>query len=401
MKIVQINACSYGSTGKIMLQLAKLAEDNDYESYVCFPDSRSNRKIDVNFKTIIIGSILSRNVHMFISRFTGFNGLFSNLSTFLFIKKLKKIHPDIIHLHNIHNWFINIPMLFNYIKTNNVRVVWTLHDCWAFTGQCPYFTIAKCDKWKNGCFDCKQIHLYPSSKIDQTRLIWNLKKKWFSNVANMTIVTPSQWLGNLVKQSYLKDYNLKVINNGIDLSTFKPIESNFKKKYNIKEYQTILLGVSFCWDFRKGLDVFVDLAKKIDDNFVIVLVGTDNEIDKTLPNNVISIHRTNNQKELAMIYTAADFFINPTREENYPTVNMESIACGTPVITFNTGGSPEIIDSTCGLVLKRNDVDCLYEEIIRLSSNNPYSIEKCIEKAKQFDKESRLKEYLKLYEEKN
>ena len=214
----------------------------------------------------------------------------------------------------------------------------------------------------------------------------------------MTIVTPSEWLAGLVKESYLKDYPVKVINNGIDLNVFKPTESDFRKKYAL-ENKYIVLGVAFGWGRRKGLDVFIELEKRFDkEKYKVVLVGTDDNVDKLLPENIISIHRTQNQTELAKIYSAADVFANPTREENYPTVNMESVACGTPVVTFNTGGSPEMLDETCGAAVAKNDIDAMYNEIIRICEAKPYSLEACIKKAKGFDKNEKFGEYIRLYE---
>ena len=214
----------------------------------------------------------------------------------------------------------------------------------------------------------------------------------------MTIVTPSEWLASLVKESYLKDYPVKVINNGIDLNIFKPTESDFIKKYAL-ENKYIVLGVAFGWGRRKGLDVFIELAKRLDEEkYKIVLAGTDDNVDKLLPDNIISIHRTQNQTELAEIYTAADVFANPTREENYPTVNMEALACGTPVVTFNTGGSPEMLDETCGAAVAKDDNDAMYNEIIRICEKKPYSMEACIKKAKGFDKNEKFGEYIRLYE---
>jgi glycosyltransferase involved in cell wall biosynthesis len=224
------------------------------------------------------------------------------------------------------------------------------------------------------------------------------KKKLFSGL-NMTIITPSQWLADLVKQSFLKNYPVRVIHNGIDLSVFKPTPSDFRKRYGIALEKKILLGVAFGWGARKGLDVFIDLAKRLDDKYYqIVLVGTDDNVDKQLPDSIISIHRTQNQAELAEIYTAADLFVNPTREENYPTVNMESLACGTPVLTFRTGGSPECIDEYCGAVVDCDDVDAMEREIIRICSDAPYSKEDCLKRAASFDHHKRFEEYIQLYE---
>lgn len=397
MKTVLINSCNFGSTGNIMLEIAETAENGGYTAAVCYPQSRDNSRKQKE-KDFIIGTRFSRNIHLMLAEITGLNGCFSYCSTLKLLKKLDKFKPDIIHLHNLHNCYINLPMLFKYIKKHNIKTVWTLHDCWSFTGHCPHFDMIGCDKWKTGCYSCPQYKEYPKSLFDNSKYMYRLKKKWFTGIKDMTIVTPSEWLAGLVKESYLKDYPVKVINNGIDLNVFKPTESDFREKYAL-ENKYIVLGVAFGWGRRKGLDVFVELARRLDkEKYKVVLVGTDDNIDKLLPDNIISIHRTQNQTELAEIYTAADVFANPTREENYPTVNMEALACGTPVVTFNTGGSPEMFDETCGAAVAKDDNDAMYNEIIRICEAKPYSMEACIKKAKGFDKNEKFGEYIRLYE---
>lgn len=292
---------------------------------------------------------------------------------------------------------MNLPLFFKYIKKAQIPIVWTLHDCWAFTGQCPHFTVANCDKWKTGCHDCPFPHdEYPQARVDRSELMWRIKKKWFTGVKNMTIVTPSQWLADLVNQSYLGEYPVQVINNGIDLSVFTPTSSNFRDRYGIGD-KYIVLGVSLGWGDKKGLDVFAELSKRLPESYQIVLVGTNGDTDSVLPDNIISIHSTNNQQELAEIYTASDVFANPTREENYPTVNMEALACGTPVVTFNTGGSPEIIDESCGIVVDCNDIDAMECAIKNVCENKLFSEAACLKHAEDFDSNVRFQEYIDLY----
>jgi glycosyltransferase involved in cell wall biosynthesis len=392
MRILEINTVNFGSTGHIMLRIADLARSEGHEAVCCFY-ARRNKPADAN--TIYIGNKITHNLHKKFSKYTGYNGRLSVISTWNFLRKVKKFNPDIIHLHNLHDRFINVPMLFKFIKKNNIKVIWTLHDCWSFTGQCVHFTIAGCDKWKTGCHDCPQIHVYPASNVDRTKKMWELKKKWFTGVNDMTIVTPSVWLSELVKESYLKDYPVKVINNGIDLGVFKPTESDFRAKNGL-DGKFIILGAASIWEQRKGIDVFIELAKRLDDRFKIVLVGTNDEDDKILPDNILSIHRTSDQKELAEIYTAADLFFNPTREENYPTVNMESIACGTPVMTFKTGGSPEIIDDKTGVVVD-DDIDAVEQKIISIYETGPFDPEDLAQRAKSFSADDKFAQYLRLF----
>ncbi len=394
--IVSINLGNFGSTGTIMHEISKLAEEYGYIAYEAFPDNKTNKPL--HDKDIRICSRFTKKISEHLGILTGFNGCFSYFSTMRFIAKLKKIQPDIIHLHNLHGGYIHLPSLFRYLKSNKVSVFWTLHDCWSFTGHCAHFDMVGCERWKNGCDKCPQLAEYPKSQVDRTRVMYHLKKKWFTGVDKMTLVTPSSWLADLVRQSFLNEYSIKVINNGIDLNVFKPATSDFRKKYHCED-KFILLGVAFGWGkYSKGLDVFIELDRVLDKRFQIVLIGTDTFVDKTLPDTIISIHKTHNQSELAKIYSAADLFINPTREENYPTVNMEAIACGTPVLTFQTGGSPEILDDTCGSVIPKDDFEALVCEIKRIQEVRPYSIDDCINGATRFEKQQKYKEYITLYE---
>ncbi len=395
MKIVSINLGNFGSTGLIMKSVSEMAQKSGHKVMIAYPETSKN--LPVGEKDTIICSNFERRVNEKLAYETGYRGIHGWFSTRRFLKKLDRYSPDVIHLHNLHNNYINLELLFKYIKKHNIRTIWTLHDCWAFTGQCPHFTMVKCDKWITGCYDCPSYHEYPRSKIDRTKEMWELKKKWFTGVQNMTIVTPSQWLADLVRESFLAEYPVKVIHNGIDLSVFKPTENDFREKYGLQK-KKIILGVSFDWGVKKGLDVFVELAARLDhEKYQIVLVGTDGNIDKQLPENIISIHRTQNQKELAEIYSAADLFVNPTREEVLGLVNIEANACGTPVITFRSGGSPECIDETSGMTVPCDDVDALYEKIESICCSKQFSEEQCRTRAKNFDAESTYQEYMVVY----
>ena len=390
MKIVEINATPYGSTGKIMRQISKIAESNGNEVFL-FTKKWRNSNIKMN-NHFYIGNYLENIIARIFCPVFGIEGKFTYFSTKLLIKRLKKINPDVIHLHNIHGWYLNFGILFNYIKKSNCKVIWTLHDCWSFTGHCPNFETINCYKWKEGCFNCRQLDCYPNVKIDNTKKMWIKKKEWFTGVKNLIIVTPSIWLSRLVKKSYLLDYPTRVINNGIDLNVFKPNNNGY-----FKINKRILLGVAFSWGYKKGLDIMLSLSKIIDnDIYQIVLVGTNDNIDKMLPSSIISIHRTNSQKELAEIYSSAYVLINPTREDNYPTVNMESIACGTPVITFNTGGSPEMLTAKTGIVTKEKTAQSILEELDNVEKINR---EDCVEAAKRFDMNEKFNEYMQLYKE--
>lgn len=390
MKVVQINTtCGIGSTGKICVGISQLMTAQNTENHILCSTT------DGYPLGIPCSDGRYRKLQALQSRLLGNYGFNSKAAARRMIAELERIRPDIVHLHNIHGHDCDLELLFSWFRRRKTKLVWTFHDCWAFTAYCPHFTMMKCDQWKTQCTQCVQRRSY-SWFFDKSRALYEKKKALFTGL-DLTIVTPSQWLADLVKQSFLKDCPVQVIPNGIDLKVFRPVQSDFRGKYGL-DNQKIVLGVSFGWDARKGLDVFTALSKRLPEDYRVVLVGADDDVDKRLPENILSIHRTRNQQELAEIYSAADVFVNPTREENYPTVNMEALACGTPVLTFRTGGSPEMLDETCGSVVSCDDVDALTGEIIRICGSRPYSQGACLKKACEFDQNERFKEYLKLYE---
>ena len=398
MRIVQINGGVFGSTGRIMFGIADALKNAGHEALCFSPVTTTNKDREPDHEYTKIGGFRSRQLNVLCETVTGLHGSFSEFATANLLRKIEEFAPDLIHLHTIHGSYINLPMLFRYIKKNHIKTVWTLHDCWAFTGGCPYFDIQDCDKWKTGCHHCPIYREYPKCIYDNTAAMYRKKKELFSGVGDMRLVTPSKWLKNHVEQSFLRQYPVRVINNGIDLSEFRPTESDFRRRFGC-ENKTVLLGVAFGWGERKGLDVFVRLAEELPDDYRIVLVGTDDAVEKKLPSDIIPIRRTQNQNELAQIYSSADIFVNPTREEALGMVNVEALACGTPVLTFDTGGSPEIIDDTCGAVVPKNDIQALADEIRRIAGERPYTESACLQRAAQFDEKRRFGEYVALYEE--
>lgn len=396
MNIAFINAVPYGSTGKIVFSLADALQKEGHRTLCTagFTWVKAKRK-----DFFLTSGIAEKTLHTFLARRTGKIGTYSVHATKRLLRRLDTFKPDLIHLHNLHGWFINLPMLFDYIKKKNLPVVWTLHDCWAFTGHCPHFDACGCDKWRTHCQECPQHHLYPASHKDASFEMFDKKREWFCNVKNLTVVTPSKWLAGLVSQSFLKEYEVRVIPNGIDLSVFHPTENEFSRQLLSPNKYTVL-GVSYAWDDKKGLDVFCRLAERLKDSYRILLVGTDEAVEKTLPSGIVPIRRTQSAQDLAALYTMADVFVNPTREDNYPTVNMEAIACGTPVVTFQTGGSPEIPDATSGIAVKKNDVDALEAAVRSVCENAPFFREDCLKRAKDFDRTRFLQDSLMLYREK-
>lgn len=391
MKIVQINAtCGVGSTGKICVGISETLEKNSVENYILYSVKDSTYPYGLRY-----GNEVYRKCQALKSRVFGNYGFNSRSATKKLIGELERLQPDIIHLHNLHSHDCDLEMLLSYIKSKHIKLIWTFHDCWAFTGYCTHFTMANCEKWKQECRNCDQWRQFSWFR-DRSWYLYD-KKKWAMQGLDLTIVTPSNWLAELVKQSFLKDYPVKVIHNGIDLSVFRPTPSDFREKYGIGS-KYIVLGVAFGWGERKGLDVFVELAKRLDpENYQIVLVGTDDRVDRQLPKQILSIHRTQNQRELAEIYTAADVFANPTREEVLGLVNLEALACGTPGVTYRTGGSPECYDETCGIAVSCDDMDVLEQEILRICETRPYTAQTCQRRAEGFDQNVKYQEYIALY----
>lgn len=337
-RILFINSVCNGSTGTICKNLYKAAQEAGHTCCIAYGRGDAPE----GFNTIKIGNQLDTYLHVLKARLFDASGFGSKKATKSFIKQIEKFKPDVIHLHNIHGYHVNIEILFNYLKQHpEIKKIWTLHDCWSFTGHCAYYTYAKCEKWQTGCNgNCPNKKEYPQTILSNIKSNFNKKREIFSGVENMILVTPSKWLKKEVEKSYLKDYPIEVINNGVDTNVFRPIPSNIKQQYGIED-KKVILGVASVWDKRKGLDTFIELSKKLDNQYQFVLIGLNKKQIEQLPTSIIGISRTENVQELVKWYSAADIYFNPTLEDNYPTTNLESIACGTPVITFNTGGSPE------------------------------------------------------------
>lgn len=396
MKILQINSvCGVGSTGRIAADLHDALAAQGDACKIAYGRGEGKRIPDLDM--IRIGSAKDVYAHALFSRITDRVGFYSRRATVQLIKEIEAFDPDVIHLHNLHGYYINIEHLFGFLAASGKPVVWTLHDCWAFTGHCPHFEFAGCDQWVTGCSRCVQKRAYPSSYgFDRSRKNYMDKKKLFTGVGNMVIVTPSHWLSTLVQRSFLGSCRTLVIPNGIDLKQFSPRESRFKEEHAL-EGKKMVLGVANVWDDRKGLGDFILLAELLPDGFQIVLVGLTQKQLERLPRKMIGIRKTENLLELAELYTAADVFVNPTYEDTFPTVNLEAMACGTPVVTYQTGGSAESIQG-CGKAVKQGDIYALRESVEALCAQE--LSHKCVEHVRaHYGKEARFQDYVNLYKE--
>ena len=399
MRLLQINTTlNTTSTGRIMEEIGVYAMDHGFESIAAFSHLGSSGSA---LRPIKIGNKLDQYLHGIKTRLFDRHGFGSAKATRELVKQIDEIAPDIIGLHNLHGYYLNVEILFTYFKKIQKPVVWTFHDCWPFTGHCVYFDRIGCEKWRTECRRCPQKTKYPASYgLDNSKVNYHQKKELFSGLKNLTIVTPSRWLKDLVEQSFLRNYPVKVIHNGIDLKTFRPDTENLPAEIKNIE-KKIVLGVASVWDQRKGLQEFVKLSRLLDEDYQVVLVGLTQKQMDDLPNEIIGIARTENIQQLASLYSAAEVFVNPTLSDNFPTTNLESLACGTPVITYNTGGSPEAVDGKTGIVVPRGDIRKLKVATEGLEDNKQtIGEEDCRLRAeKMFNKDDRYRDYLNLYNE--
>lgn len=392
MRVLELNTIlGNGGTGTVALLTSESVLKNGGEVLYAYGRGK-NTNINLNIDRYKICNSLEIIIHAFLSRASDRQGFYSRNTTKKLIQKIKQFNPDIIHLHNLHGYYIDLPILFNFLAEYAKPIVWTLHDCWAFTGHCSHFDFIGCEKWKTGCYDCPQKSNYPKSiLLDQSKRNWEEKRRLFTSIQNMTIITPSYWLAGLVRESFFGKYPVQVIHNGIDLNVFKPMPSSWKEDYGITK--PMILACAAQWGQRKGYADVLKIAEILPE-YQVVIVGIDSKQAKNLPSNIVGIQRTDSVQELVKIYSAADVFINTTYEEVLGMVNIEAIACGTPVITYDTGGSPECIDEHCGVIVEKGNVYNLAERIpeaMRLSRESSITF------SRNFSKTVKYSEYFRYF----
>lgn len=389
MRILMINVvCGIRSTGRICTDLATALEAQGHEVKIAYGREEVPEKFQKY--AVRIGSVLDVKLHGVKARLLDGCGFGSKRATERFIDWVKEYNPDVIHLHNIHGYYINIEILFDYLRTCGKKIIWTLHDCWAFTGHTAYCDVVNCERWISGCYRCPLRQAYPSSMSDRSKKNWEKKKNLMDGIPNLTIVTPSDWLAGLVRKSFLAQYPVTVIHNGIDTSEFHPILSDFRKRFCV-DNKILLLGVATTWDDMKGLSDYKKLAEMLDDKYRIILVGLSKKQVAGMPGNIIGIERTNSIKELVQIYTACEMYINLTYCDNYPTVNLEAIACGLPVITYRTGGSPE--SAINGIIVERGNLTQMVKEICSINKDE-HKVDRIA--LSMIDKRNTVNKYLEL-----
>lgn len=398
--LLQINVtANWGSTGKIAEQIGVVVQKHGWDSFIAYGRNMNPS----NNKLIKIGSMVDVYEHFIENRSLDKEGLASRRSTNSLLKIIAQIKPDVVHLHNIHDHYLNYRKLFEYLNQTDIKVVWTFHDCWAFTGHCYHFVSVNCNKWQTECNKCPTRNKF----IDRSRENFLLKKSLFSANKNLTIVSCSEWMNELVKMSFLKEKRTLVIHNGVDLNIFKPTSISKQNEgkepcmsLNDKALQRKfkIIAVSNIWLPYKGLNDIFKLQEMLPDNYEFIIVGLKAKQVKNLPSGIRGIQRTTNVQELVGLYNEADVLINPTYSDTFPTVNLEALACGTPVITYQTGGSPEAIDAKTGVVVEQGNLKKLAETIVNII-NKPLKSWECRKRAEDhFDKDKCFEKYIDLYE---
>ncbi|MCQ2137456.1 MAG: glycosyltransferase [Bacteroidales bacterium] len=403
-RVLQINPVirTTTSTGKIMKEIGAVAQSCGWESYVAYSRGRDGVPADSG-NLLPVGSRLSVALHGLLTRLTDRHGLGSRIATRHFIRKVEALDPDVIHIHNIHGYFLNYKILFRYLRRSGKPVIWTVHDCWLYTGHCYHYDSVGCDRWKTVCHDCPQKKEFPTSLLlDRSKRNFKDKRKAFTSLDKdkFTIVTVSEWMRDQMKDSFLKGCRYEVIHNGIDTDRFAPASPDgFISRYNLQG-KHILLGVASIWSKEKGLDDFVKLASMLRKDEIIVLVGLTASQAAAMPENILGLPKTSSVEELCGIYSAADTFVNLTWQDNYPTVNMEAIACGTPVVTYDTGGSGESVFEGTGSIVGQGDLDAVLNAARKIEACGRGCYRKhCRAIAlEHFDKQECFKKYIELYE---
>ena len=395
-KLLQINVASNrGSTGRIAEDIGLVAKKEGWECYI----AHGSRYVgNTALNDINIGSLCEERLHYCLSLCFDAHGRGSTYATRRFVNVINKIRPDIVHLHNIHGYYINYKILFECLKSLGVPVVWTLHDCWSFTGHCTFCDRIQCLKWKTGCHTCPQKEVYPTTIIDRAEFNYKKKKTVFTSLNNLTLVPVSDWLSGVVEDSFLASYPRIVIHNGINTSIFTPTDCHIRDVLGLKG-QKVILGVADDFGERKGLDDFIQMRSQLPSDYSIVLIGVSASDMEKIPKDIIAISRTDSQLELADYYSMADVYVNPTYEDNFPTTNIEALACGTPIITYNTGGSPEALDSNTGIVVPKGDVSSLVSSVVAVCANRKvFYSSSCRSRAETlFDKSVCFRKYMELY----
>lgn len=397
-KLLQINTVCNTSTGRIMHDIQMAAEKEGYNTLSCV----GRRKCYTDAKCVKFGNVISFWLHVFLNTVFDCQGKGSYFTTKKLIRILRREKPDIIHLHNLHGYYLNLQLLFRYLREEyQGKVFWTFHDCWPMTGHCAYFTMANCNKWIDGCDICPQKKQYPISLfMDRSRKNYLEKKNLFTAIDNLTVIVPSEWMKNIVEKSYFCNCDIQVVHNGIDLDVFSPcVQSEIdqvKQKYQISKDTKIILGVANIWETRKGLNIFKSLSLKLPEDYQVILVGLTKKQSREVGSGIIGIERMRDRRELASLYSAADIFVNPSMEESFSLVTVEAMACGTPVIALGTSAVKELVSPETGIVVEKNESDA-FVEAIQILMKQKLNRKNIAKHAMTYSKETMTQRILSMY----
>lgn len=406
-KLLQINECLNFSTGNIAQGCVEAATAKGWDCYFAY--SSREPLVQSKAQVIKVGSKLTPYIHYAENYLFDREGLSSRLATKQLVNKIRHIEPDVVHLHNLHDHWLNYKILFDYLNTTNIKVVWTLHDFWPITGHCMHFVSKQCTRFQNGCHDCPMQKEYPYSLIDRSAKNWFLKKKLFTANRNLTIVPVSQWVGDVVKSSFLRSNSIHVINNGVDVSIFKPtamdilpcISDDVRNCLSSSGQKFVIMAVASEWKNGKGLEDFLSMSKMISEDEIIVLVGLNDEIICSLPPTVVGIKRTSNIQELAALYTRADVVCSFSEAETFGLTITEGYACGTPAVVYNNTAPPSLITPSTGFVVSDKNFREAYKAILHIKNKGKsFYSNSCIGLAhSKYNKNKCFEEYVNLYEQ--
>lgn len=397
MRVLHINAVyGQGSTGVIVQDIHNMALQNGIDSYVAY--AHPNRKVDEK-NTYIIGNKFDHKLHAMLSRINGRQAYFSRIPTKRLLRKIDELKPNIVHLHNLHSNYINLNMLLQYLADKHISTVITLHDCWFFTGGCFHYTKVNCCKWLTTCGKCPKKKVdTPAYILDKSKFILEDRKKYLSQIEDLTVVGVSEWITQEAKKSFLNNAKLLTIYNGVDLEFFKPVKSNFREQYNL-ENKFLILGMANKWFEPANAELLKTFSERIDEDSVLIIIGGTKEQRERLSSKVIGIPYVTNREELREIYSACDVFVNCTREDTLGSVNIEAQACGTPVIVFSNTGTKETIDSVSGYCVPDGNVECMLEMVQNVKENGKAHYSDICQRYVhgKFERNTNYAKYMQLY----
>lgn len=388
MNICHINVVyGTGSTGGLVRDL--------HEACVAIGESKvfAGRSPIQSKSVVRVGSLRDTIINGVSCRVFDNDGFSALSNTRKLINTLREEKFDIFHLHNLHGYYVNIELLFDFFKGIDTPVVWTLHDCWSYTGHCAYYDLVSCEKWKSECHTCPNKREYPSSLyLDKSNQNFLRKKRLYDDFDNLTIVTPSHWLSDEVSLSILADKDCNVITNGIHDDFF----SRKSVKRQERSGKIRILGVAAVWSMRKGIEDFVRLADLAEGELAITLVGVDEKLKKRLPSSITCLPRTHSVNDLIDLYDEADYFFNPTYEETFGLVNAEAQSRGIPVISYNTGGCPETLHPKISYIVEKGGVNEAHK-IMSAINYCDQDIAELKDFASKFKSSTMIESYLELY----